>query len=204
MAHKYFEDKRPHNGMTYDNYKKMTIKELEGSNPEDYEDKNKSYFEYKKINFVRSNRLEKHFLPSQELITAVKMINKPQLWMVITETWCGDSAQNLPIISIIASLNSNIDLRIILRDSNLDIIDNYLTNGVSRSIPILVAFDAEGNEIFRWGRRPKFAMHLVKKLKEEGIVKEEYNKNLHLWYGRNKGKELDEELSAILQKKINE
>jgi len=167
MAHKYFEDKRPHNGMTYNNYKKMTIKELEGSNPEDDEGKNKSYFEYKKINFIRSNRLEKHFLPSQELITAVKMINKPQLWMVITETWCGDSAQNLPIISIIASLNSNIDLRIILRDSNLDIIDNYLTNGVSRSIPILVAFDAEGNEIFR-GTKTKICNASCEKIKRGG------------------------------------
>lgn len=111
--------------------------------------------------------------------------------MVITESWCGDSAQNLPVISKIARLNSNIALRIILRDSNLDIMDNYLTNGVSRSIPILVAFDMDGNEIFRWGPRPKPAMQLVKKFRERGIVKEEYYKKLHLWCGRNKGRELD-------------
>lgn len=203
MVHKFFKDKRPHNGMTYDNYKKMAVQELEEYNPDDSEVKNNSYFEYRKINFIRSNRLEKHFLPSQELITSVKMVNRPQLWMVITETWCGDSAQNLPIISKISSLNSNIDLRIILRDSNLDIMDNYLTNGVSRSIPILVAFDMEGNEIFRWGPRPRIAMQLVKKFRAGGKVRGEYNKSLHLWYGRNRGKELDQELYAILQKKIN-
>lgn len=200
MAHKFFKDKRPHNGITYDNYKKMTIQELGESNPDDSEDKNKSYFEYRKINFQRSSRLEKHFLPSQELITAVKKIIKPQLWMVITETWCGDSAQNLPIISKIARLNSNIDLRIILRDSNLDMMDNYLTNGVSRSIPILVAFDMEGNEIFRWGPRPKSATQLVKKFRERGVVREEYNKKLHLWYGRNRGIELESELVQLLMK----
>lgn len=71
MVHKFFKYKRPHNSMTYDNYNKMTTKELEEYNPNDSEDKNKSYFEYRKINFQRSNRLERHLLPSQEIITAV-------------------------------------------------------------------------------------------------------------------------------------
>lgn len=203
MKHKFFEDERPHNGMTYDNYTKIIIKELEEYDPDVSEDNSKSYFEHIKINFQRSNRLEKYFFPSQELITAVKMINKPQLWMVITEPWWGDSAQNLPIISKTAGLNGKIDLRIILRDSNLDIIDNYLTNGVSRNISILVAFDMVDNEIFRWGPRPKSAIRLVKKFREKGMVDEEYSKKLHLWYGRNKGRELDQELCAIFQKKFN-
>ncbi len=88
LAHKFFKDKRAHNGMTYNEYKKITIKELEESNPDDSADKNKSFFEYIKTNFQQSNRLEKHFLSSQELITAAKIINQPKLWMVIAETCC--------------------------------------------------------------------------------------------------------------------
>jgi hypothetical protein len=84
--------------------------------------------------------------------------------MVITETWYGDSAQNLPIIAKAAELNNKIDLRILLRDSNIDIIDHYLTNGQSRSIPILVAFDLDGNELFKWGPRPLTAKILVTNL----------------------------------------
>lgn len=120
--------------------------------------------------------------------------------MVITETWCGDSAQNLPIIAKAAELNDRIDLRILLRDSNTDIIDHYLTNGTSRSIPILVVFDLDGNELFKWGPRPYTAKTLVTNLKRDGFSKEEFNQQLHLWYGRNRGKELESELLQILMK----
>jgi hypothetical protein len=118
--------------------------------------------------------------------------------MVITETWCSDSAQNLPIIAKAAELNDKIDLRILLRDSNTDIIDHYLTNGKSRSIPILVAFDSDGNELFKWGPRPDTAKTLVTNLKSDGFSKEEFNHQLHLWYGRNRGKEFESELVELL------
>ncbi len=142
--------------------------------------------------------MDKQFQPSEELIEAVKRIDESQLWMVITEIWCGDSAQNLPIIAKAAELNDRIDLRILLRDSNTDIIDHYLTNGTSRSIPILVTFDLYGNEIFKWGPRPDTAKSLVTNLKRDGFSKEEFNQHLHLWYGRNRGKELESELLELL------
>jgi hypothetical protein len=118
--------------------------------------------------------------------------------MVITEIWCGDSAQNLPIIAKAAELNDRIDLRILLRDSNTDIIDHYLTDGQSRSIPILVVFDLDGNELFKWGPRPDTAKTLVTNLKKDGFSKEEINQQLHLWYGRNRGKELESEIVELL------
>jgi hypothetical protein len=200
MAHKFFEEKRPHNGMTYEEFKKNSVKEIENIQPEKLEGIDKKYYEYRKINLQRSKRLDKQFQPSEELIEAVIGIDEPQLWMVITETWCGDSAQNLPIIAKTAELNDKIDLRILLRDSNTNIIDHYLTNGTSRSIPILVAFDLYGNEIFKWGPRPDTAKTLVTNLKHDGFSKEEFNQQLHLWYGRNRGKELESELLQILMK----
>ena len=198
MAHIFFEEKRPHNGMTYEEYKKNSVEEIENIDPDKLEGIDKKNYEYRKINLQRSKRLDKHFQPSAELIGAVKKIDNPQLWMVITESWCGDSAQNLPIIAKAAELNDNIDLRILLRDSNTDIIDQYLTDGQSRSIPILVAFDLYGNEIFKWGPRPDTAKTLVINLKRDGFSKEEFNQQLHLWYGRNRGKELESELLELL------
>lgn len=43
------------------------------------------------------------------------------------------------------------------------------------------------------GPRPKFAQDLVNQLKSEGF-KEKFNEQLHLWYGRNRGKELELEM----------
>jgi hypothetical protein len=120
--------------------------------------------------------------------------------MVITEDWCGDSAQNLPIFASLASLNKNIDLRIVLRDENPDIMNHYLTNGISRSIPILVVFDKSGNELFRWGPRPEEARELVDELKSQGYEKKEFLEKLHLWYARNRGKNTETELTDSLSK----
>jgi len=200
MAHIFFDEKRPHNGMTYEEYKINSVEEIGNIEPDKLEGTDKKNYEYRKINLQRSKRLDKHFQPSEGLIEAVKRIDNPQLWMVITESWCGDSAQNLPIITKAAELNDKINLRIILRDSNTDIIDQYLTDGQSRSIPILVAFDLYDNEIFKWGPRPDTAKTLVTNLKRDGFSKEEFNQQLHLWYGRNKGKELEGELLELLMK----
>jgi hypothetical protein len=83
MAHEFFEDKRPHNGMTYEEFKKKSVEEIENIEPEKLEGIDKKYYEYRKINQQRSKRLDKHFQPSEELIELVKRIDEPQLWMVM-------------------------------------------------------------------------------------------------------------------------
>ncbi|MCL6097112.1 MAG: thioredoxin family protein, partial [Bacteroidetes bacterium] len=100
--------------------------------------------------------------------------------------------------------NPLIDLRILLRDQNLDIMDLYLTNGNSRSIPKLVVFDQDGNELVQWGPRPAEAQALVNKNKSEGKSKDEFIKELHLWYGRNRGKNLEEEFEKIIVRLIRQ
>ncbi len=199
MAHKFFEEKRAHNGLTYTEYMKNTIEEIENTNTESLNEKDKKTLEYKKLNLQRSTRIEKHYTPSVELKEIIESISEPQLWMVITENWCGDSAQNLPYIAAAAALNPKINFRIILRDSNPDIMDLYLTNG-NRSIPKLVVFDEEGNELFQWGPRPKAAQDLFINLKNDGTPKLEIYEKLHLWYGRNRGAEIEKELIELVKK----
>lgn len=196
MMEKFFEEKRPHNGMTYDEYKSYFESKINSELPAKADDAAKEIHEYTKLNYQRSQRIEKSYNVSDELKAAVKSAKEKQLWMVITEAWCGDSAQTLPYIGKIASHNTGIDLRILLRDENPDIMDLYLTNG-TRSIPKLVAFDEEGNELFTWGPRPKEAQKLINQWKSEGIVKPELYEKLHLWYGRNRGRELEEEFLEI-------
>lgn len=183
-------------GIDYDSFRKIFIKQVEVPNTLD--ENEMKYFKYRKLNLQRTFRLEKTFTPSEELINEINKIDKPQTWMLITETWCGDSAQNLPIIAKAASLNDKINLRIVLRDENLEIMDRYLTNG-SRSIPKLVAFDENDDELFQWGPRPAYAQNFMMKMKIDGIPKSEMNKELHLWYAKNRGEEVEKELVELLE-----
>ena len=193
MMSKFLRDKIPNRGMSYEEYIKLFVEEIE--NPPAVDEKNN--YDIKKLNLSRNTRVEKQFIPSDEIIETVKKISDPQLWIVLTESWCGDSAQNLPILAKISELSKNVELQILLRDSNLEIMNQYLTNG-TRSIPKLIAFDEDGKELFLWGARPAAAQQLINELKEKGLQKNEWLIELHKWYANNRGKELDKELLELL------
>jgi hypothetical protein len=196
MAQNFYPDKRVLSGMTYQQYMEMTKEGL--ANPNSISADNKQLSETKKLNIQRMTRIDKTYEPGMDIRDEIDKISDTQLWMVVTENWCGDSAQNLPYIAKIASLNKKIDLRIILRDSNLDIMDNYLTNG-TRSIPKLVVFDDDGNELLQWGARPKAAQELVSDLKAQGYEKKYFLEKLHSWYARNRGADIEREILLLLK-----
>lgn len=186
-------------GMDYETFRKLFATQIE--NPDLNNEQEKKYFENRKLNWHRTQRLEKTYNPSTELINAVTKIDEPQIWTVITESWCGDSAQVLPIIVKAASLSDNITLKIITRDDNPEIMDRYLTNG-SRSIPKLIVFDEDGMELFQWGPRPKDAAILMKELKEKNISGAELYEKLHLWYGKDRGRTFERELTELISNSI--
>lgn len=185
-------------GISYKEYYDLTKKEVESADLENLAGTDKSRHEDRKLNLHRMTRIEKHYVVSEELKELIKRINRPQTWMIISETWCGDSAQNIPIIAKAAESNPSITLKLILRDSNPDIMDLYLTND-TRSIPIMVAFDYNWKELFRWGPRPEEAKKLFAELKSQGMEKSIILEKLHLWYGRNRGAALESELKELLK-----
>jgi len=184
--------------LTYNEFIDEFAKQINVSDINTLNNYDKSFYEYRKLNYQRSTRLEKTFIPTDETKQIFSKINQTQKWIVITETWCGDSAQNLPVIAKLAQLNENIDLKIVLRDSNLEFMDLYLTNG-SRAIPKLIVYDENDYELFQWGPRPVEAQNLFSRLKNAGIPKPDINKELHLWYGRNRGKEVELELIQLIK-----
>ncbi len=180
-------------GIDYINFIEQTQQKLVND-----EFKNNDKYNVTKLNLQRSNRISKTYQINEQLKDLIKLFDCTQTWMVITEDWCGDSAQNLPYIVKIAELNPLINLRILFRDQNLDVMDLYLTNGRARSIPKLVAFDENGNELFRWGPRPKAAQEVVDQAIQNGIDKNQYLEKLHLWYSDDKGRTLEKEFSILL------
>lgn len=203
MTHQFFLDGRLHNTLTFPEYVDQMRSDSEITDLSNLSDKEIEYLPTVKLNYQRLSRILRTYKIDEDLLGLIKKISSPQAWMVISEAWCGDSAQNLPYIAKIAECNSLINLRIILRDSNLDIMDLYLADGKSRSIPKLVAFNEDGNELFQWGARPKEAQELVTQLKNEGMEKEKFLEQLHLWYGRDRGRTLENELKIILEHNSN-
>ena len=154
---------------------------------------------YSLLNDRRMKRLDKTTKLSEETISSVKNIKEPQTWLVITEGWCGDAAQNLPVINKIAQENENINLQLVLRDENIELMDEFLTNG-GRSIPKLVALDKDNNVMQTWGPRPTVATKMVADYKNEhGSLDAEFKKDLQVWYNKNKGKSIQEDIVSLLK-----
>ncbi len=157
------------------------------------------YLHYAKLNLQRMRRWDKTFQLHTDMLALLPQLPQ-QHWWVITEGWCGDSAQNLPaIVKMAAAAGPQIDLRIVLRDENPEIIDQFLTNG-TRSIPVIVGVDAAGKQLFRWGPRPQAAQDLLTAWKAEVPQRsfEAFEQDMHTWYTKDKGQTLQAEWLTLL------
>ena len=151
--------------ISYKGYRSLVrnlLTEGKSTGPEQSED----LTNYSMLNDRRMKRLDKTIKISEETIQEFQKVKQPQTWLVLTEGWCGDAAQSLPILNKIASDTANIDLKIVLRDENLDLMDLFLTNG-GRSIPKLIALDKDNNVLDLWGPRPTIATKMVVAYKEK-------------------------------------
>jgi hypothetical protein len=183
--------------ISYDAYKQLLDELLaEGKTTGSYQSADMIHFA--QLNQQRMHRLDK----TLELVPIVKQqmlsVNRPQTWLVLTEGWCGDAAQSLPVIHALAELNPLISLRLLLRDENLELMDRYLTNGVSRSIPKLIAVDtATGQELFTWGPRPAVLQESFEGMRSEGLPHEVIKEELQRWYNKNKTMMIQQEVAAL-------
>ena len=189
--------------MTYPEYKSM-IAQLLSENKTTGANHSESYLDYTRMNVQRMNRWDKTAKVSPGLEKIVSSISSPQVWLLITEAWCGDAAQSIPFIAKLAGMNARIELKFVLRDENPELMDAYLTEG-ARSIPVLIALSADlGKELFVWGPRPKFLQDRLKayKLDPQNITPKEFADGTHLWYARDKNKAIAEELTPLIASTI--
>jgi hypothetical protein len=183
----------------YDSYTKL-IENLFFENRTTNDDNSESQLNYTKLNIQRASRWEKRAKLNENLKEVVNKINNDQIWLVITEGWCGDAAQILPFINKISELNEKIELKLVLRDQHPEVMDEFLTDG-SRSIPKVVVLNKENLDVLgSWGPRPK-AVHedYVKKRRDPGYDNKKAAEELHLWYARDKGKTIQAEFKEFLE-----
>ena len=181
----------------YRNHIKTLLKEGKSSGNEQSE----ALTHYSELNEARMNRLEKTVKISTEIIQKLNQLNGDYIWLVISEGWCGDAAQILPVIYKMAELSERIDLKIVFRDENEDLMNLFLTNG-TKSIPKLIVLDKNTLEVLSdFGPRPIGAKQLILDYKvKHGIVDETAKTNLQLWYLHDKGLSIQNEILDLMLK----
>jgi hypothetical protein len=158
------------------------------------------YIQFTELNLKRMERIDKTLQLNDELKTTIEAIRTKQKWTVITEAWCGDSAQTLPVIYKMSEINPGfIELEIVLRDDNPTVMAQYQTDG-SNSIPILIVRNEHGDDLFVWGPRPKPAQDLYANWNSNpnGKSKADIEIELQNWYNRDGGKTIQDEVKGLL------
>jgi len=187
------------NGISYSEYRKMA-EQLHAAGKTTGPDQSETMVNYSKMNEHRMKRLDKTIVLSEEIVAAVSSIKSPQTWLVITELWCGDAAQNVPLMNKIAELNALIQLKLVLRDENPELMNLFLTNG-GKSIPILIAMNNHQEVLWKWGPRPVYAQNMMleyKKAPEPKMLYSEFGETLHKWYADDKTKSAQAELLQLI------
>ncbi|PQJ79887.1 thioredoxin family protein [Polaribacter porphyrae] len=192
-------EKSLENAYSYFEYKEL-VKNLLAEDKSTGSNQSEELTNYSLLNDRRMKRLDKTIKISDETTNAFNLIDEPQTWLVLTEGWCGDAAQNLPVIHKMTELNKNINLKLVLRDEHLELMDLFLTNG-GRSIPKLIALNKDNEVLFIWGPRPKTAAKMVLEYKKEnGTLDAQFKQDLQVWYNKDKGQSVQSDFVEMIHK----
>jgi len=184
---------------SYSEYKEMILKLIkEGKSTGG--NQNDSLYNYTKLNNQRMKRLDKQTKLSDIAFTKAQKIQKDFTWLVLTESWCGDAAQTLPVINKFAEANEKIDLKVVLRDENEALMNQFLTNG-SKSIPKLIVLDNTSNKVVgSWGPRSEMASKMVSDYKNKhGKIDDQFKIDLQNWYNEDRGSNIEKELVDLIK-----
>jgi len=182
----------------YEEYRKL-IKALISSGKSTSTEENKALFEYSILNDKRMDRLDKTLKVTQDTLEIVQNVDQKLTFLVISEGWCGDAAQVVPVINKIVENAENISLKIVLRDDNESLMNQFLTNG-SKSIPKIVLLDENYRVINSWGPRPSLATKMVLNYKlKNGGLDADFKRNLQVWYNKDKGFSTQSDIIKMLQ-----
>lgn len=172
------------------------------------QDHSDAMIHYTELNVTRMKRLDKRSRLTEETLAALQKIERPLIWLTITEAWCGDAAQIIPVLEQMAENQPHIDHVLILRDEHLDIMDAFLTNG-ARAIPVTIVIDKESNEVLgHWGPRPEVLQHQVMDAKaatlaaptpeDRKMIAEQAKVDAQKWYARDKTLSTQKEVLGLL------
>lgn len=151
-----------------------------------------------KANAELWNALYKRALVPDSMVARARSLREAWRLLVISEDWCGDSINTLPVVAKLADAVPSIEMRIIGRDANPDLMDAHLT-GISRSIPVIMVLDSELIERGWWGPRPRPLQEWVLS-RGLALPKDERYREVRTWYARDHGATALNELLEIMER----
>lgn len=188
--------------MSFNEYYQLVEELAKNGRTTGYE-QSESLINYTKLNFSRMKRILKTTTIANEVSDTVDCLSDKLTWVILTESWCGDAAQNMPVFAKISEANPNITLKVLLRDDNESIMNQYLTNG-GKSIPKLICIDENYNELGTWGPRPKYLQDWLYKEKANPTMEmSELKEQFQVWYTKDKGQTLQREMILSMKKWLN-
>jgi len=184
--------------MSYLAYRKL-VTSLAEQNSTSGDDKTEAQANYTKLNDRRMKRWDKTIDVPKNIVDKLKSFNEDITWLVIAESWCGDGAHVLPVLNKLAGLSKFINLRIVLRDENPELMDTFLTEG-NRAIPKLIMIDNKSGDLIQtYGPRPSEATAYVNRFKYKyGKLTAAFKEDLQHWYNNDKGLNIMEDIIEIL------
>lgn len=184
-------------GMSYEAYRRL-ISELHAQDKTTGDNHAPEMLEYSRLNEHRMDRVEKRFSLSEQLRNSLERLDAPVYWLILSEAWCGDAAQNIPALHQISKASDGkVMLRILLRDEHPELMNQWLTNG-GKSIPKLIQLDAHFEPCGSWGPRPAEAQRMVNEARTAGEDYHIYAERVHKWYAQNNSTDLQEEFIGLL------
>ena len=185
--------------ISYSDYRSLISDLVEKKSTTGHE-KTEALANYTQLNDRRMKRWDKTVIVPEAIKSKVKNFNKKVTWLVISESWCGDAAHIMPVINKVAELNANIDYKVVLRDENDELMNQFLTHG-GKSIPKLIMIDTETDEVLNtFGPRPTVATEMVDAYKiSYGQLTPEFKEDLQRWYNKDKGQSTIDDLIALLK-----
>ncbi|SMC71829.1 thioredoxin family protein [Pedobacter nyackensis] len=183
-------------GLSYSAYRNL-IDELLAAGKTTGVDHSDAMLHYTKMNVQRMSRLDKTVHLRKEVLCALDAVRDSYRLLVISEGWCGDAAQIVPVFDKVArAFPTKLELKFVLRDTNLPLIDRHLTNG-GRAIPVLLVLDSNGDVIAKWGPRPQLLQELLAEWKSAESDPMALAEKLHGWYAKDKTLTTQQELAVL-------
>ena len=186
-------------GISYADYRSLIDQELQTGRTTGA-DHSADMLHYTKMNVQRMNRVDKTVQLTAGFKEVLTQVRGNYQILVITEGWCGDAAQIVPLLpKIVAAFPDKFELKFVLRDQHLSLIDAHLTNG-GRAIPAVLVIDETGELVFKWGPRPQILQNLLKGWKAESTDMKVIAEQLHGWYAKDKTLSTQQELEEAFSK----
>ena len=159
---------------------------------------------YYAINLKQSRDIRKNFRYNPGMEKKAKSYNAELKFLVISEGWCEDASQIVPVVDRLAE-TIGVECKIVFRDENLELMEEYHTNG-SFSVPIVIGVTPEGEEAFRFGPRPAKAMVFTNRFKKDPdkYSKDDFIEDLDRFYLENHGQDIITEILTLIEEYTTE